>query len=135
MLEKAEAGILPENMPYGMTSRYNSHNQTSLVFLEACYKAGKTELAEKVRLAVRKDLEQQKKYYDYLKAERPEFYNGSMQGSEVPFNDVNLEVLDAIEKKYAPEKQPKTTIENPIPSINTSIKPDSIKKPDSPKRG
>lgn len=135
LLEKAEAGILPENMPYGMTSRYNSHNQTSLVFLEACYKAGKAELAEKVRLAVRKDLEQQKKYYDYLKAERPEFYNGSMQGSEVPFNDVNLEVLDAIEKKYAPEKQPKTTIENPIPSINTSIKPDSIKKPDSPKRG
>src|SRR5439155_12126861 len=66
LLDKADAGILTENMPYGMTSRFNSHNQTGLVFLEACYKAGKTDLAEKVRLEVRRDLEQQQKYYAYL---------------------------------------------------------------------
>jgi len=63
LIDKVEAGILPDNLPYGMVSRYNNHNQTSLVYLEACYKAGKTELAEKVRQEVRKDLEQQMDYY------------------------------------------------------------------------
>jgi hypothetical protein len=52
----------------------------------------------------------------------------------VPFNEVNLEVLDAIEKKYAPDKQVKTTIENPTPSITTSIKSDSARLADSMKR-
>ncbi|HEY6504469.1 MAG TPA: DUF2723 domain-containing protein, partial [Chitinophagaceae bacterium] len=88
LLEKAEAGILPENLPYGMVSRFNSHNQTGLIYLEACYKAGKTELAEKVRKDVRKDLEQQKKYYAYLKAEKPEFYGGTLEGTEVFLNEV-----------------------------------------------
>ncbi|MEI9913094.1 MAG: hypothetical protein WDO71_27735 [Bacteroidota bacterium] len=107
LLEKAEAGILPENLAYGMTSRFNSHNQTGLIYLEACYKAGKTELAEKVRKDVRKDLEQQKKYYDYLKAEKPEFYGGTLEGTEVLLNEVMLEVLDALEAKYAPQTQAK----------------------------
>lgn len=47
LLDKVEAGINPANLPYGLVSRYNSHNQTSMVYLEACYKAGKAELAEK----------------------------------------------------------------------------------------
>jgi hypothetical protein len=34
-----------------------------MVYLEACYKVGKTELAEKVRTALRKDLNQQFDYY------------------------------------------------------------------------
>ncbi len=134
LIDKAEAGISPENLPYGMTSRYNNHNQTGLVYLEACYKAGKTDIAEKVRLSIRKDLEDQKKYYDYLRAEKPEFYAG-VQYQEVPFNDVNLDVLSAIERKYAPHLQPKATVENPTPSILTSIdslrKADSIRKADS----
>ncbi len=139
LLDKAEAGISPENMPYGLTSRYNNHNQTGLVYLEACYKAGKTELAEKVRLSIRKDLQDQKKYYEYLRAEKPEFFVGSIQGSEMIFNDVNLEVLDAIEKKYAPQTQPQTkTGETPAPTIKTSIDSlriaDSIRKADSMNR-
>ena len=36
-----------------------------MVYLEACYKAGKSELAEKVRTALRKDLNQQ---FDYFAA-------------------------------------------------------------------
>jgi hypothetical protein len=63
LIDKVEAGISPDNLPYGLVSRYNSHNQTTMVYLEGCYKAGKTELAEKVRAAVRKDLEQQFDYY------------------------------------------------------------------------
>ncbi|HLG39980.1 MAG TPA: hypothetical protein VI461_09940, partial [Chitinophagaceae bacterium] len=134
LLDKAEAGMSPENVPYAMISRYNNHNQTGLVYLEACYKAGKAELAEKVRLSIRKDLEQQQKYYEYLRAEKPELFTGSISGSEQPLNDINLQVLDAIEKRYAPEKQVKAPIENPTPSISTSIKPDSARLNDSMKK-
>jgi hypothetical protein len=133
LLEKESAGISPENLPYGMTSRFNSHNQTGLIYLEACYKAGKTDLAEKVRKDVRKDLEQQQKYYNYLKAERPEFYSGSLQGTEVLLNDVMLEVLDSIEKKYGPQAPVKPVTEGPTTIISTA-KPDSTNKADSPKR-
>ncbi len=63
LIDKVEAGIKPENLPYGLVSRYNSHNQTSMVYLEACYKAGKAELAEKVRTVLKKDLNQQFDYY------------------------------------------------------------------------
>src|SRR6185503_9956891 len=136
LIDKAEAGISPENLPYGMTSRFNSHNQTGLVYLEACYKAGKTDVAEKVRLSIRKDLEDQKKYLDYIRAERPEFF-GAMRLQEVTFNNVNLAVLNAIEKHYAPQTQAKI-IENPMPSITTSVdslrRADSIRKADSMKR-
>jgi hypothetical protein len=133
LLEKIEAGMSPENMPYGLVSRYNSHNQTSLVYLDACYKAGKTDVAEKVRLAIRKDLEEQKKYYDYLRTEKPDLYQGAIQGSEQPFNDVNLYILDAIEQKYAPQTQAKGPQENPAIVTNT-IKPDSARMMDSMRR-
>lgn len=65
LIDKLESGITPENLPYGLVSRYNTHNQSSMVYLEACYKAGKNELGEKVRTALRKDLSQQ---FDYFAA-------------------------------------------------------------------
>jgi hypothetical protein len=132
LIDKAEAGISPENLPFGMASRYNSHDQTSLIYLEACYKAGKTDVAEKVRKAVRKDLEQQDKYYKYLKAEKPEFYGGTLEGTEVLLNQVMLEVLDALEAKYAPQTQAKPNPERSGGSIQTEIRPDSLVKKDSP---
>ncbi len=103
LIDKAEKGMNPANFPYALVSRYNSHNQTGLIYLEACYKAGKTELAETIRAALRKDLEQQKKYYDYMKAEKTEFF-GHFERSEAPLNEVMLRVLDAIEARYAPQK-------------------------------
>lgn len=126
LLDKVEKGINIGNLPYALVSRYNSHNQTGLIYLEAAYKAGNTDLAEKVRQSVRKDLEQQKKYYDYLKTDRPELYGGTLEGMEVPLNDAMLQVLDAIEKKYAPQTQVNQTIEGPS-TITNKAKPDSIK--------
>lgn len=123
LIDKVEAGILPENLPYAMTSRYNSHNQTALVYLEACYKAGKTELAEKVRKDVRKDLEQQARYYDYIRTEKPSFWGG-FERTEAPINERLLRVLSDIEAKYAPQTQPKTNTEGPT-TIQTTAKPDS----------
>ena len=109
LLMKCEQGINTDNFPYAMVSRYNSHNQTGLLYLEACYKTGLSDLAEKVRKNVRTDLEQQKKYYDYLKTDREDLYKSVSTESEI--NDRLLLVLDAVEKKYAPQVQPKTGAE------------------------
>jgi hypothetical protein len=130
LLDKVEAGILPENLPYGMTSRYNGHNQTSILYLEACYKAGKKELAEKVRLGLRKDLEQQSRYYNYIKNSKPELF-GQFENTEAPINEAMLMVLDAVERKYAPQSvlKPPTT-EGPT-TIENTVKPDSAKKTDT----
>ncbi|HKB43709.1 MAG TPA: DUF2723 domain-containing protein [Chitinophagaceae bacterium] len=133
LIDKCEAGLLTENFPYALVSRYNSHNQTALLYLEGCYKAGKMDIAEKVRLATRKDLEQQKKYYDYIKSNRPEFYGG-FERSEAPINERMLIVLDTIEKKYAPQTQPKVNTTEIPGTITNSVKPDSAKKKDSVKQ-
>jgi hypothetical protein len=112
LLEKVEAGILPENLPYAMTGRFSSHNQTGLLYLEAAYKAGKTDLAEKIRKDLRKDMEQQKRYYDNLRDTRPELFGAEIAGTEAPINDALLRVLDAIEERYSKQKSaPNSTIE------------------------
>lgn len=129
LLDKVEAGIDTGNLPYAMVSRFNSHNQTGLLYLEAAYKAGKTDLAEKVRVVVRKDLEQQKKYYDYLKNNRPELFGGTLEGTEVYFNDALLMALGEIEKRYAPQTQSPIPVEGGGTIINTPK--DSTKKTDS----
>lgn len=148
LLDKCEKGIRTDNMPYAMVSRYNSYNQVSLVYLEGCYKtadaynkAGKKDLAEKVkqlaekvRQAIRKDLEQQKKYYEYIRDQKPEFF-GEYQNSEYPVNEIMLDALDAIEKRYAPEVQPKKDNVN-NPANNTLLQKivDSLKKTDTTKK-
>ncbi len=78
---------------------------------------------------MRKDLEQQKKYYDYLKNNRPELYGGTLEGTEVYFNEALLMGLDAIEKKYAPQTQTQPSQEGQKTIINTPT--DSTNKTDS----
>jgi hypothetical protein len=130
LLEKAEAGIHTDNLPYGMTSRYNSHNQTGLVYLEAAYKAGMNDLAEKIRVDIRKDLEQQQSYYNYLQIEKPEIYRG-LEGIEVLLNNVMLRVLGEIEKNYMPlknQQQPPPPINERTTPVISSGQPDSGNK-------
>ncbi|MBA2746827.1 MAG: hypothetical protein H0U44_11425 [Flavisolibacter sp.] len=74
LLEKAEQLIIPESLPYAMVSRFQQHNQTSLFYMEAAFKAGHLKLANKVRDALKKDLTQQREYYNYLRTSKPEFY-------------------------------------------------------------
>lgn len=126
LIDKVEKGIDPDNLPYALVSRYNGHNQTGLMYLEACYKAGKKELAEKVRQNIRKDLEQQKKYYDYIRDSRPELFNG-FERSEAPINEIMLEVLVVIEKRYAPELQTKPNTEGHPTIINKAGKDSAVK--------
>jgi len=130
LIDKCESGMSPDNIPYALVSRYNSHNQNSLVYLEGCYKAGKRELAEKLRVAIRTDLEQQARYFKYIESERPEFF-GHFERSEAPINERLLLVLADIERRYAPETQAKTpTTEGPT-TITTRAAGDSTGKPDS----
>jgi hypothetical protein len=72
VLEKVDKMMDQDNFPYGMTSRANSHNRNSLLFLEACYMAGDTVLAKKVAQSVQKDMEQQLRYYNSLSASHAE---------------------------------------------------------------
>jgi hypothetical protein len=58
-----------------MVSRGNQHNQLWLLYLEAAYKSGDMQLANKLKTALRKDLKDQKAYYDYLKNNKEEFYS------------------------------------------------------------
>jgi hypothetical protein len=67
MLEKYDNNVLESNVPYGMTSnRGNFHNRVSMSFLLAAYEAGDVALAQKVNGSMKKDLDQQMKYYRSL---------------------------------------------------------------------
>ncbi|MDB5229645.1 MAG: rane protein [Chitinophagaceae bacterium] len=65
-LTKVDKMMLDENFAYGMASRANQHNRNSLMFLQACYAADAKDLAVKVSRSVKKDLEQQLRFYDHL---------------------------------------------------------------------
>jgi hypothetical protein len=98
LLEKSEQMIETANLPYAMAGRYNSHNQTALVYLEAAYKAGNTALAEKLKTAVSKDLQDQKGYYDYLRTEREDLFTSMQQ--EALINDRMMMVFETLVKHY-----------------------------------
>jgi hypothetical protein len=66
VLEKVDKMMLEENFAYGMSSRGNMHNRNSLMFLEACYLSDAKGLIEKVAASVKKDLQQQTKFYNSL---------------------------------------------------------------------
>lgn len=104
LLEKEAQGILSENLPYGMVSRWSNHNQITLTLVEACYKAGKIEQARKIAAALKKDIDQQTSYYDYLRAEKPDYFAGISSG-EVPLNTIMGHTLEAIEQFYDPQKK------------------------------
>ncbi|MEP7110175.1 MAG: DUF2723 domain-containing protein [Ferruginibacter sp.] len=126
MLQKVDKGMLDENFPYGMVSRYQQHNYISLQFLEACYKAGDTILAQKVSRSVKKDLEQQVNYYANLSEARQEYFRSD---NEQATNF--LRVMQQIEGMYK-NPLPKAT---EIPgTINNVPGAPAAKKTDSPKK-
>ena len=67
VLRKYDDNVLQENCPYGFTSnRGNMHDRISMSFLLASYRAGDLELAKKVSGSVKKDLNEQMRYYRLL---------------------------------------------------------------------
>jgi hypothetical protein len=67
ILEHFDQNVLQSNFPYGMTSNQsNLHDYFSFRFLEACYTAEDWTLAKKVNASLKKDLDQQMRYYKSL---------------------------------------------------------------------
>jgi hypothetical protein len=125
MLEKCDNGMLEENMSYGMVSRFQQHNYVSYQFLDACYKAGDTALAEKVTRSLKKDLDQQMIYYNSLNERRVSQFDGERGDMAVGAN--LLRGIQQMEQFYKTPRQlelPKT--------INNTTAP--VKKIDSGKK-
>ncbi len=100
MLNKCDQMMLQENFPYGMVSRGQQHNSFSLQMLIAAYKAGDSNLVNKISKSVRKDLEQQMAYLTSL----PDSKQETMQ-QEVPGVQRLLAGLDQLKRQF----------ENPVP--------------------
>lgn len=101
VLEKADKMLENAgNFDYGMTSRGNQHNRNSLLFLQACYMAEDTTLANKVAASVKKDLQQQVRYYNSLGAQRAE-----NMADEKRMAENYLQGLDQLQSVYNPRIQ------------------------------
>ncbi len=121
ILDKAEKQIDTTNMPYAMTSR-NGHNQISMLYLEAAYKAGFTDLAAKVKRALIKDFNDQLAYYKYMREFREEYYFPLAQEEKDAQDFLNY--INQFEQQYEGKKPPGLT-EIPIrmDSADSSRKP------------
>ncbi|HET6255743.1 MAG TPA: DUF2723 domain-containing protein [Puia sp.] len=72
LLEHFDQNVLETNFPYGMTSNHSEdHDRISMSFLLACYRSKDGKLAAKVAASIRKDLEQQMRYYNALGESQP----------------------------------------------------------------
>lgn len=100
LLNKADKMMLQENFPYGLVSRNQQHNQISLQFLYAALKAGDTQLADKVKASVKRDMEQQQSYYQSLSDSRRD--NLSYEEER---NDNLLKALMGIEQQFKVQQQ------------------------------
>ncbi len=99
LLEKADKGMSQENFPYGLVSRGNMHNRTSLLFLESCYRADDKDLANKVYSSVKKDLEQQIKYYNTLDGKKAD-----NMADEKRMAESYLKGLEDMKKSFTAQK-------------------------------
>ncbi len=87
--------MLGSNFSYGMSSRGNQHNQTSIMFMEACYAAGAKDLAKKVSEQVRTDLRQQIVFYESLEGLKADNMERDLQNARAL-----LQELEARQKRY-----------------------------------
>ncbi len=97
--------MLQQNFPYGMVSRGNDHNQLSLAIMQAAYLADDTTLATKVANSVKKDLQQQMKYYNSLSGWQADGLNYEKQNAQQILDRLNQmqQVLGGA-KPSVPEK-------------------------------
>ena len=99
-LQLVDKMMLDENFSYGMVSRGNMHNKNSLLFLEACLISGDTTLAAKVSASVKKDLQQQVKFYNGLTGDKVDQMNDEKRMAES-----YLQGLEQIQSIYNPRIQ------------------------------
>jgi hypothetical protein len=121
LLRRCDSLISNEHLLYAMPDRENEYNDiVGMVFLEACYKAGDTVLAKKVKDLLRKDLTQEKNYYNYLRTNRSDFFvffDGP--GNDASKNESFLQLLDMLEQRYEP-KAPANNINSTSTSTDST---------------
>ena len=122
MLAKCDQMMLEENMAYGMVSRFQMHNQTSLSMLQAAYVCGDTVLADKITKSLKKDLDQQMAYYNALSENQLEALSYEIQQAQAI-----LQNMQALEGRFRTPQAPKPTAENPqqvapVPQKDTAPK-------------
>jgi hypothetical protein len=107
VLTRAESIMNPKSFPYAKTSstqNQNNHNRVGLLYLEAAYKAGHTQLAANVKAALVKDLNDQLKYYQYLRDNREDYYY-QLAGDERDAQEF-LQVIKQFEQMYEGKAPP-----------------------------
>lgn len=103
VLDKVDKNMLQEDMPYGMVSIGNNHNQTSIMLLQAAVAAEDKPLIEKIANGVRKDLQQQIRYYNSLTGWRADNFNYDKQTAQQMLDAVNqLQRMAAGQAQSAP---------------------------------
>jgi hypothetical protein len=106
VLEHYDANVNEANFPYGMSSNLgNADEQYSSYFLAACYEADYPALAAKVTASMKKDLEQQLRYYNSLGVSMPNdqlAFNAqaALQGKSSSLSDRQLTFAQDIVSAY-----------------------------------
>lgn len=100
LLQLADKKLLQENFPYAMPSRNQQHNQISVQFLMAAYKAEDSILVKKISAAIKKDSEQQAAYHESLSDDRKEAL-----GYEIERNNVLLQALSDLQRDFGNRQQ------------------------------
>ncbi len=117
LLNRCDKMMDIKNFPYGLPSRFQQHNQISLLMLYACYKSGDKALAQKINSALKKDMEQQSAYYQSL----PDSKRDALS-SESDRNDNLLRSLLGMEQQFG-----KTAPTLDIPSNQKGAATDTAK--------
>lgn len=95
VLHKVDKGMLQENMPYGMVSSNNMHNQASLILLQAAALVGEKQLFNKIASSLKKDLNQQINYVNVLGTDKV----GPYVTNEASRSQQFLQMIDQLEKE------------------------------------
>jgi hypothetical protein len=123
MLGRCDSMMHESNFPYGMVSRGQQHNEISKQMLVAAYMTGDNALADKITKSLKKDLEQQRRYYAALEEVN--------KADALRYDDAQakrlLEMIQAIEAEF---KNPKPAPQETGAPIGTP--PPGVKPPDSP---
>ncbi len=114
VLEKADKMMLQENFPYGMISRGSMHNRNSIAFLQACYQSDDKPLADKVLNSVKKDMQQQIKFYNALEGNKAE-----AMAYDKKITEDYLQTLNTMEQMFSgkpatPRAEGNNNIINPV---------------------
>ncbi len=100
MLNKVDKMMLEDNFPYGMASRNQQHNYISHLLVQAAYAAEDTVLATRITKSLRKDLEQQIRYYESLDDRKAQVFDIGGRGGDKVAAEQLLMRLTQFEQQY-----------------------------------